>query len=194
MKKRVFIIHGWGGVPDTDWYSWLKKELEKLGYEAQAPLMPDTMHPKIEEWVSKMEEIVGKTDESTYFVGHSMGCQAIMRYFERLPEEIRVGGAVFVAGWFNLTDETWDEEYTPEIAKPWIDTPIDFNKVKKHTNKFIAVYSDNDPYVPVSDSKLFKERLGAELILEKGKGHITGGEDNITELPVALESILKISK
>ncbi len=92
-----------------------------------------------------------------------------------------------------MTDETWDEDYKPEIAKPWIDTPIDFDKVKRHTNKFIVIYSDSDPYVPVSDSELFKENLGAELILEKSKGHITG-EDGITELPIVLDSILKISK
>jgi len=194
MKKRVFIIHGWGGVPDVDWYSWLKRELENLGYEVQSPSMPNTMRPTIEEWVSKIKEIVGEVDKDMYFVGHSMGCQAIMRYLERLPEEVIVKGVVFVAGWFNLTDETWDEDYLPEIAKPWIDTPIDFSKVKKHAKRFVAVYSDNDPYVPVSDSKLFKERLGAEVILEKNKGHITGGDDNVTELPIVLEKILEMSK
>ncbi len=193
MKKRVFIIHEWGGNPNEGWIPWLKKELKNSGYEVQTPLMPDTMCPKIKNWVSKINAVVGKPDKYTYLVGHSIGCQAIMRYIEKLPPEIKIGGAVFVAGWFNLTDETWDEDYKPEIAKPWIDTPIDFRKIKSHANKFVAIYSDNDPYVPVSDSGLFKEKLGAKLILEKGKGYITG-EDGVLKLPEARDYIMKISK
>ena len=29
MKKRVFIIHGWGGKPDEHWLPWLEEELAK---------------------------------------------------------------------------------------------------------------------------------------------------------------------
>ena len=36
-----------------------------------------------------------------------MGCQTIARYLETLPDEIKVGGAVFVAGFFkSLTFES----------------------------------------------------------------------------------------
>ena len=192
MKKRVFIIHGWGGSPSEAWLVWVGKKLKAKGLEVHIPEMPNTWHPKISEWIRKLDEVAGTPDEDTYFVGHSIGCQAILRYLEQLPKDQKVGGAIFVAGWFGLTDETWDEEYTREIADEWINTPIDFEKIKQHTNKFVLINSDNDPYVSLSDTELFKDNLGTKIVMLKNMGHITG-EDSITELPVVLEELLKMA-
>ncbi|MBU4141279.1 hypothetical protein KKE99_00155, partial [Patescibacteria group bacterium] len=30
-QKRIFIIHGWEGAPESNWFPWLKKQLEKQG-------------------------------------------------------------------------------------------------------------------------------------------------------------------
>lgn len=124
MQKRAFIIHGWDGYPEEGWFPWLKKELEKKGFVVSVPAMPEPGEPNIEAWVSHLAHIVGNVDENTFFVGHSIGCQAILRYLETLPENIKVGGAVFVAGFFTLTNVDSSEE--KEIAKPWLETPIDF--------------------------------------------------------------------
>ena len=37
--KRVFIIHGWGGNPETEWIPWTKKQLEKKGFQVEVPEM-----------------------------------------------------------------------------------------------------------------------------------------------------------
>jgi predicted alpha/beta hydrolase family esterase len=193
--KRVFIIHGWGRYPEEGWYPWLKKELEQKGFEVFVPAMPNTDEPKIEEWVNFLENLVGEPDKNTYFVGHSIGCQAILRYLGKLNAK-KVGGAIFVAGWFHLSEFSFKEEPSEEeesrnIARPWMETPINFEKVKKTTNNFVAIFSDNDPYVPIEDKDIFKEKLGAEIIMEHNKGHF-GDSDGITELPIALNSLLKM--
>ncbi len=193
MVKRVFIIHGWGGNPKGDWFLWLKKELEKRNFEVYIPEMPNTNNPKINQWVNFIEAQVKKVDEDTYFIGHSIGCQAIMRYLEKLPSENKIGGAVFVAGWFNLSDETWDEDYTHEVADPWIETPIDFKKIKNHTKKFTLIQSDNDPYVLLSNAEIFKEKLEAKVFFEHNKGHISG-EDGVKQIPIVLKELLNIAK
>jgi len=174
--KKAYLIHGWGGGPESEgWFGWLKNELEKKGFEVNVPRMPNTESPKIKGWVNKLNEIVNP-DVNTYFVGHSIGCQAILRYLEKLPEDKKIGGAVFVAGWFNLTKETYECKEDKEIARPWIETPIDLEKVKKHTKNFFAIFSNTDPYVPVSDSKIFKEKLGAKVIIKNNEEHF-----NLTE-------------
>lgn len=197
MKKRVFIIHGWEGDSQNHWFPWLKKELENNNFEVFVPDMPNTEEPKIEEWVSFLSRLVGEPDEQTYFLGHSIGCQTIMRYLETLDNK-KIGGVVFVAGWFFLTEFSYLEfpEYeqnSRKIAQPWIETLIDFNKVKNSAKKFIAIFSDSDPYVDLSDKDIFEKQLGAEIIIEHNKGHFRK-EDGVAELLVVLESILKISK
>lgn len=193
MAKKVFIIHGWEGFPEECWFIWLKDELEKRGYQAFVPQMPNTDEPKIEEWVGFLKKLV-KPDEETYFVAHSIGCQAVMRYLESLPAKIKIGGALFVGPWFTLTEETsYETKEDKEIAKPWIETPIDFKKVKKHTTNFSAIFSDNDPFVPLSDSDLFKERLGTKITILHNKHHM-GAEANMKEFPEVLKEFLKLAK
>jgi len=190
MKKRVFIIHGWEGYPEEGWFPWLKKELEQNGFEVFIPAMPNTDEPKIEKWVPFLANLVGEPDENTYFMGHSIGCQAIMRYLETL-ENKKVGGAVFVAGWFHLVNLEGPKE--KGITKPWIENKINLKKIKNASKKFIAIFSDNDEWVPLSDKDIFEKELGAEIIIESNKGHFTE-DDDVTELPIVLESLLKISK
>ncbi len=194
MKKRVFIIHGWEGYPEEGWFPWLKKELEQRDFEVFVPQMPDADNPRIEKWVPALAEAVGTPDKDTYFVGHSMGNQAIARYLESLPEGVKVGGAVFVAGFFKKLTNLEDEEETRETMRHWLESPINLNKVKSHLNKSMAIFSDNDLYVPLDNQDDFRDKLGSQIIIEHQKGHFSGPSDNITELPIVLESILKISK
>ena len=188
---RVIIVHGWDGYPEEGWFPWLKRELEKKGFEVQVPAMPNPAKPKIETWVPHLAKIVGEPNENLFLVGHSIGCQTILRYLESLHADKKIGGAVLVAGFFKLILGTNEEE---ETAKPWLETPIDFGKVKSHSNNFTAVFSDNDPSVSLENKKLFEENLGAKTIVLSNKGHFSGGMDKCFELPIALESVLELTQ
>ncbi|MBI3420675.1 MAG: serine hydrolase family protein [Candidatus Sungbacteria bacterium] len=190
MKKRVFIIHGWSGKPDEHWLPWLGAELTKQGFEIHAPAMPNTDAPVISEWVSHLAQEVGELDEQTYFVGHSIGCQTIIRYLET-AEGKKAGGCVFVAGWFKL--ENLEEGEGP-IAEPWEKNDIDYAKVRSVTSNYIVLNSSNDDYGAVAENKqLFEQRLGAKVQILEGRGHFTSA-DGITQLPEALEAILRFEK
>lgn len=190
MKKRVFIIHGWDGSPYGCWLPWLGIELENRGFKVEIPAMPNSERPEMDIWVSYLASLVGVSDENTYFVGHSIGCQTILRYIETLGPGEKIGGAVFAAGFFHLKDLANDEERS--IAAPWLETPIDERSVQSHGGKFVAIFSDNDPVVPLSDKEIFKEKFGAEVIVEHKKGHLS--EDaGVKELPSAFGAILEIS-
>lgn len=47
--KKAYIIHGWEGRPDSNWFPWLKTELESQGFAVEVPQMPNAAHPKMEE-------------------------------------------------------------------------------------------------------------------------------------------------
>ncbi len=171
--KRVIIVHRWEGGSHDDWRPWLKTKLENMGYEVLVPDMPDTDVPVIEKWVSKLSEVVGTPDSETYFIGHSIGCQTILRYLETV--DTQVGGALFVAGWFNL-DNLEDEEVV-EIAKPWIETTIDIDKIKKVLPKSILLISKDDPYGAFQENvNKFNEFVTHTSVFDHA-GHFTESED-----------------
>lgn len=188
--KRVFIIHGWSGSPEEGWLPWLKRGLTVRGYSVQVPLMPNPDEPIIEAWIERLASVVGVLDEQTFFVGHSIGCQAILRFVER--SGVKVGGAVFVAGWTTLTDAETEEE--KRIGKPWLETPINFKRIRSLLLRSVAVFSDDDPVVPLEGNRtVFEKELGSKIVLETEKGHFSG-EDDVIELPAVLRALLEISE
>jgi hypothetical protein len=189
-QKRVFIIHGWDGHPEEGWFPWLKKELENRNFKVFVPVMPEAEEPKIELWIPFIAHLVGEADENTYFVGHSIGCQAIIRYLQTLSEGRKIGGAVFVAGWYDLRNLETEEE--KRIAGPWINEPRDDKKIRESVNRAICIFSDNDPWVLSENHAHWKKLIGAKIIIEHNKGHING-EAGIEKLSSILDSVIEIA-
>lgn len=180
--KRVFIVHGWAGSPTGDWVAWAKQAFEQKGFRAVAPEMPDTLRPNIDAWVGYLRQVVGEPDSDTYFVGHSIGCQTILRYLETIHTP--VGGAVFVAGWFGL--ENLESPEVEEIAKPWLTTPINLEKVRAVLPKSVLLISANDNYGAYEQNVQKFTELGSEIVVLQDAGHITAS-DGFTELPQLVE-------
>ena len=95
-------------------------------------------------------------------------------------------GVVFLAGWFDLIN--LEDEEAEKIAEQWIKTKIDLKKVKSTSDNFVAIFSDNDEYVPLSNKNIFEKELGAKIIIKHNKGHF----DEITEHPYVIEEIMKM--
>jgi len=184
MKKRAYIIHGWEGKPDSNWFPWLKKVLESKDFDVFVPQMPNPVHPKLTEWLEKMNQTISNLDQNTYLIGHSLGVVTILRYLESVNSDQIIGGIVLVAGFPTSIGYDEIEHFTTQ--------PINYDKVKSITNNTIAIHSDNDPYVPVKQGEILKEKLNAELIVIKGAKHFNQ-EDGFTELPIVLEKVLEIS-
>jgi uncharacterized protein len=191
--KRVYLIHGWAGYPENSWFPWLKASLEAKGFEVIVPAMPDPIHPKKSEWVKFIKDLVPDPDKNTFFVGHSMGCRTILRYLEDLTENKKIGGAVFVAGWVNLP--VWDgrTEKETKVVEDWVNPPMDFKKVLKHANKFVAIFSKDDPYFLEDNARVYEQQLGAKIIAKNGFGHFSD-DVGIKELPDVLDAIIEMSK
>ena len=181
--KRVYFIHGWGGTYSGShgWLDYLRKSLLERGYKFLGFNMPHTDEPVIEEWVGLMKKKIKNLNGNVYLIGHSIGCQAILRFLERVPENFKVGGCVFVAPWIYLNRASIEEEgeRVVEIAKPWIETQINFDKVKRHTRNFLSIFSDNDPYVPLGNKKLFEKNLNSKTFVLHSKEHF----NEVLEIP-----------
>jgi len=182
---RIFIIHGWGGNPEEGWFPSLKEKLVALGHEVMIPNMPNTDVPIIEPWVSYISKLVGEPDENTILIGHSIGTQAIMRYLDTIKKPVKA--TILVAGWFKLKNLESEDEW--KIAKPWLETTINLDRVKQNAGKVFVFLSDDDPWVPLEENKeIFEKQLNAKVKVEIGKGHLSG-EHGIFEFPQLVDTI-----
>jgi uncharacterized protein len=191
MKKRVVIVHRWTGSPEEDWIPWIRSELVQRNFTLEVPPMPDSDHPTKELWIPFLRDIVGHCDEHTYFIGHSIGCQTIIRYIQELPLPARVGGLVLVAPWVRLKAKELDED-DKKIAEPWIKDPIHWEAVQGKIGQCTAIFSDDDYYVYVKDAKIFQTGLNADIQILHKRGHFTS-DDEETTLPEALDALLDMS-
>lgn len=150
--------------------------------------MPNTSNPTIEKWVETLNSKVDKLNNETYFIGHSIGCQTIMRYLET-KEITKIGGILFVAPWLDLLPQAIEDKESYNTAQPWLNIPINFEKIKQFTNNINCIFSDDDYFVSLEQEKEFRDKPNAKTIIVKNKGHISQ-DDNVYEL----QEILDLSK
>ena len=186
--SRVFIIHGWGGNPKKEWFPWAKKEISNLGFEVVVPEMPDTNYPKIGLWVNKLHEVVGEIKDDDIFIGHSIGCQTILRFLNTVSTDQKADRLILVAPWWYLNLSTNEEKI---LAEPWLKFDVNMKNIKEKVEKVICIFSKDDPVVPFKiNKKLFKDNFNAEIIVEDKKGHFSA-EDGVFEIPVLLKLLMQ---
>jgi predicted alpha/beta hydrolase family esterase len=192
MRKRAFIIHGYQGFPEEAWLPWLKRELRKKGYRVSLPAMPHPNRPSLPGWIRFITKLVGEPDRATVMVGHSLGCQAVLRYLEKVGAAGKsVGRTVLVAGGFPggmpLAEARRKARGHPALL-PWFTVKVDPRKVKSAAGRCTVILASDDPYIPVKKAqRAFRANLAATIILKQGGGHFNE-DDAITELPAALKA------
>jgi predicted alpha/beta hydrolase family esterase len=194
MPRRAYIIHGYLSNPNEAWLPWLKRELEERGYLVSMPPMPHADHPVISEWIEFIAKLVGEPDDGTTLIGHSLGCQGILRYLETVGAAGKsVARTVLVAGIFptGMSPADADMETGGDTAlDPWFSTGLDPAQVKKAAGNCTVILSDNDPYIGVEGAKaVFRATLDPRIIIEHGLGHFNE-DDRVVELPSALAAAI----
>lgn len=186
--KKVFIVHGFEGRPNNNWFPWLMEELSKESIYACALPMPSPSEPFKNEWVEMMTYVIKDPSQEIFLVGHSLGVLAILLYLQTLNIKSKIGGAVLVSGPITRIEK---EGY--DSVNKFLDQDFDFNYLKSVCQNFTIIHGDNDPNVPFSDALYLKEKLGANLISIPEGGHLNGS-DGFYKLPEVLESVTSMMK
>ncbi len=183
--KTAILIHGWGGSPKKDWFGWASKEIVKQGYNVICPEMPESDEPKISLWVNKLTQILNVTNEEIILVGHSIGCQSILRTLSEIDVKSNIKKIILVAPWWFLTIGESEEI----VAKPWYEQNIDFSKIENNYEDITCFFSDNDPVVPLNINKyFFVEKINPKIVIQKEMGHFSEDDNpSVTEIPFLLD-------
>ena len=59
--------------------------------------MPNPERPTVSSWQFALDQVIGKPDENTFLVGHSLGCITLLHFLSRQQPE-KIGGLVLAAG------------------------------------------------------------------------------------------------
>ena len=166
--KNALILHGTDGNSQENWFPWLHKKLENLGYKVWTPDLPDANQPNLQKY---NKHIFANTDfeinGETIIIGHSSGAVAILGLLQALPEKTKVK-ACYLVGSFK-DDLGW------EVLSDLFIESFDFENIRKHSRLWYFIHSDNDPYCPLEHAKYLQRNIGGELIVLPEQKHFSVG-------------------
>ncbi|MBI4406684.1 serine hydrolase family protein [Candidatus Micrarchaeota archaeon] len=179
---KIFIIHCTGGSPKSNWFPWLKSELEKLGHEVFVPTFPTPEGQSLSNWMDVFEVYTNKVDKNSILVGHSIGPAFLLNVLEKA--NVTVKACFFVSGFIgSLGLPQYDG-----INYTFTEKNFNWDKIRSNCKKFYIFHGDNDPLVPLSKANELAEKLNAELVVIKNGGHLNQGS-GFLQFPQLLKEI-----
>ena len=161
--KHAIILHGTGGSPDSNWFQWLKAELEAKGLEVWLPALPNPDLPSLKANTDfLLAHCPFPLDADTVVIGHSSG--AILALILAQSNGVPLGGVVAVSV-FHDNSLGWEKN-----AKLF-DVDFDWPAIKAKSGKLLFIHSDTDPYVPLDQAQYVADNCEAEMIVILGQGH-----------------------
>src|SRR3989338_7890463 len=179
---NFFIIHGVYANPEANWFPWLKKQLESLGYEVIIPKFPTPLDQSLESWFRVFSQYENKINEETAMIGHSLCAAFILNYLEKTNKKIKA--AFLVAGFYKLLGNQYDE-----MNKTFVNKQFNWEEVKQSCGRIFVYGSDDDPYISMGVTNELAKNLNAELNVVHDGGHINK-DSGYDTFPLLLECIL----
>lgn len=179
MNKAV-ILHGTGSDHTSNWFPWLKQQLEIKSYDVWVPDLPNAEKPNIQVY-NKYLLSQDWDFADNLIIGHSSGAVEAISLLENLPGGIIVDTVILV-GVFQ-GDLGWDVLHG-------LNVPIDYSKAKSKAKRIVVVHSDNDPYCPLKGARQVAKQLDAEFKLLPKMQHFSYELDKrFNQFPEILEYI-----
>lgn len=161
--KNAILLHGIAETPKSFWLPYVKRELEKKGYEVWAPHLPNSDNPNIKKMLPFVLNY-GQFTKNTVIIARSAGCPLTLSILENIKTPIKQ--AILVAGF--ATPLPVKGAATKILQKKY-----DWTKIRQQVKDIIFINSDNDPWgCDDKQGKYMLDRLGGKLIIAKGEGHM----------------------
>jgi len=183
--KRAVILHGTNGHPSHNWQPWLRKELEKAGYEVWAPELPENDTPNRFVYEKFLKESNWDFSDNL-IIGHSSGATTVLNLLSSdwFPH---IKAAVLLGAFLNekLTKKVdWYKEGQFDNLFPT--EGFDASKIKLKADHFYFIHGKQDGYCDPEDARKLSDTLGGTFVLVPDAGHFSSPVQEIPELLTAL--------
>lgn len=175
MKKRVLILHGWGGSDYPHWQAWSASELLKDNYIVSFPEFSDKDLPDFIKWLDFLEK------EFNHFKPDVVICHSLANilwfHFVKKFDIKPIDKLMLVAP---VSQTCNIEELKTFFPYPIVDD--------LKANEVIMVGSTNDPYMSTDEIIDLQSHLNIGLKILDNAGHINT-DSGYGELSCVLEWI-----
>jgi hypothetical protein len=161
IKKRVLILHGWGGSSYPHWQAHLEKDLLENGsYEVHFPILPNKDNPTLQEWLLTLDFEIN-TFKPEIIVCHSLANILWFHYINNNKMRYNLEKLMLVSPVSKSCK-------IPELSSFF---PYELPKDLK-SNLSIMASSDNDPYITIDELYSMSNELSIGLKVLENAGHI----------------------
>ena len=180
MKDNYFIIHGSFGSPFSNWFPYLRKQIESKGLGVYTPDFPIGVgYQNYNNW-SKLLKVyldANLINENTVIFAHSIAPVFICKFL--IENKIKVKRLVFVCGFNNYL--VIDDDYDAVNKSMYLNNLED---IKNYCDDIVCYYSENDPYVKYDAEKEFADTITNNQVIIKDGGHLNSesGYEEFSEL------------
>jgi predicted alpha/beta hydrolase family esterase len=171
MQRRLFLVPRWGGSARGDFYVQLEEVAKSAGFQLVALVPPKGLNPPdLQDTFSFLEKELLDVTDTDVLMGHSVGCQLLLRFFSRPETVVRARPRlVCVAGWIAV-DKSWG------TLGPFLKDDADWHLVKRHVRGITLVISDNDRFTADYRANIaaWEKRFGSSFVasvIVPGKDH-----------------------
>jgi hypothetical protein len=197
---KFLILHGSFGSPQSNWFPWLKSQLENRRHKVLTPQMPiddweeanrtyketgnwDATNQNLDHWLQKFEKDIQPWlgNERPIIIAHSLSPLFVLHLVDKL--NIKLKAAIFVSPFY----QTVPAEGPYDIAnRTFYYTDFDWNKIVDSIEYRFVFYSDNDPFIDQVYFQNFINKTQSQSIVIHSRGHL--GEE-LEEFPEVLNTL-----
>lgn len=159
MRKKILLLHGWGGSDFPHWQSWLAGEIAKDYGCVNFLRLSNFDTPKLDVWSEELKSAL-----------------------EDFKPEIVVCHSLANTLWFHLcnSEELQTVEKLYLVAPPSLNCKVEELREffplktpkKLYARNTLLITSTNDPYLSVEEAKALQDSLHVEMKILENAGHI----------------------
>jgi len=186
---NCIIIHGTPGKEEKamppekrfynrHWMLWIKRELEKKGWQVAKPDMPNPWKKVYNNYKKEFEKY--GVNENTVLIGHSSGCAFLVRWLGESKQKVK---KLILVAPYKITHEN------NKFEKAFYKFDVD-ESIRDRVEEIIMFTADNESVDGKKSLRIFHSSLGGKIIELKAHGHYTLKSMGTEEFPELLREIL----
>lgn len=176
LFMRIVFVHGMNASLSSGFLPWLGDALRTRGHEVITPELPNVSEPNCQEWVDAINTSIREPGSDTVFIGHSIGCVALLHYFEQADMTGTPKSTILIAPPYFIGSEKFASFFVP---------PVDWDTVEWKSQGFVVIHAKDDAKIPFNHAQKYEQLLRAQLMETETGGHFT----DVKELPLILDLI-----